>query len=103
MEKSLTRYIWTHTRNQQLFILLIVALSMIPYFLAFDLPKQIVNGPIQGDGFDSPEATQAFLAISFDLPYLGTINLFDGFQLGRKRPPGSRLDCRKQVTGYLYI
>lgn len=84
MESRLSRYIWTHTRKDQLWILVVVAFSMVPYFLSFDLPKQIVNGPIQGDGFDSPEATQAFLAISFDLPYLGTINLFDGFQLGRE-------------------
>ena len=26
---------------------------MVPYFLSFDLPKQIVNGPIQGQGFES--------------------------------------------------
>lgn len=84
MEPRLSRYIWTHTRKDQLWILVVVALSMIPYFLSFDLPKQIVNGPIQGDGFDSPEATQAFLPISFDLPYLGTFNVFDGFQLGRE-------------------
>ncbi|MEI2298175.1 ABC transporter transmembrane domain-containing protein [Ensifer sp. MJa1] len=84
MEPRLSRYIWTHTRKDQLWILVVVALSMIPYFLSFDLPKQIVNGPIQGDGFDSPEATQAFLSISFDLPYFGTLNIFDGFQLGRE-------------------
>ena len=53
MEKRLSRYIWTHTRGQQLWILLVVAVSMVPYFLSFDLPKQIVNGPIQGQGFDS--------------------------------------------------
>ncbi|MBK5568049.1 ABC transporter transmembrane domain-containing protein [Ensifer sp. SSB1] len=84
MEPRLSRYIWTHTRKDQLWILVVVALSMIPYFLSFDLPKQIVNGPIQGDGFDSPEATQAFLPISFDLPYFGTINVFEGFHLGRE-------------------
>ena len=53
MEKSLARYIWTHTWRQQLWILLIVGLSMIPYFMSFDLPKQIVNGPIQGEGFET--------------------------------------------------
>ena len=72
MEKSIARYIWTHTRGQQLWILLVVAVSMIPYFLSFDLPKQIVNGPIQGQGFDQPGATQTFMNISFDLPWLGT-------------------------------
>ncbi|TJV28652.1 MAG: ABC transporter ATP-binding protein, partial [Mesorhizobium sp.] len=52
MEPSLARYIWTHTRKQQLWILMIVVLSMIPYFLSFDLPKLIINGPIQGSGFE---------------------------------------------------
>ncbi|MCA1441681.1 ABC transporter ATP-binding protein [Ensifer sp. IC4062] len=84
METRLSRYIWTHTRKQQLWILLVVALSMIPYFLSFDLPKQIVNGPIQGEGFEGPEATQAFLPISFSLPGLGEVNLFSGFQLERE-------------------
>lgn len=84
METRLSRYIWTHTRKQQLWILLVVALSMIPYFLSFDLPKQIVNGPIQGDGFESPEATQPFLPISFNLPFFGELPLFSGFQLGRE-------------------
>ncbi|WP_331376163.1 ABC transporter transmembrane domain-containing protein [Sinorhizobium chiapasense] len=84
METRLSRYIWTHTSKQQLWILLVVALSMIPYFLSFDLPKQIVNGPIQGEGFEGPEATQAFLPISFNLPGFGEVNLFSGFQLERE-------------------
>lgn len=83
MESRLTRYIWKHTKKQQLYILFVVALSMVPYFLSFDLPKQIVNGPIQGKGFDGPGATQVFMAISFDLPYFGTVNLFDGIALER--------------------
>jgi putative ABC transport system ATP-binding protein len=83
MEYRLSRYIWTHTRKQQIGILLIVALSMIPYFMSFDLPKQIVNGPIQGKGFDTPGATQTFMAISFDLPWIGHVALFDGFTLDR--------------------
>ena len=83
MEKNLTRYIWNHTRRQQLYILLIVALSMIPYFLAFDLPKQIVNGPIQGDGFEGVNSTQLFLHLTLDLPVVGTITLFPGIELSR--------------------
>ena len=68
MEKSLARYIWIHTWRQQLYILFIVALSMIPYFMSFDLPKQIVNGPIQGKGFEQPGSTQPFMAIDIELP-----------------------------------
>ena len=83
MEQSLTRYIWSHTKRQQLFILLIVALSMIPYFLAFDLPKQIVNGPIQGDGFEGANATQLFMHLTVDIPYWGTVTLFPGLELNR--------------------
>ncbi len=83
MEKSLTRYIWNHTKRQQLFILLIVALSMIPYFLAFDLPKQIVNGPIQGDGFEGVNSTQLFMHLTVDIPYYGKLTLFPGIELTR--------------------
>jgi len=83
MEKSLARYIWVHTRPQQLSILLIVAVSMIPYYLAFDLPKQIVNGPIQGTGFEQPGSTQLFMPISFDIPFWGTVELFGGLPLER--------------------
>lgn len=84
MDKNLARYIWTHTWRQQVWVLTIVAISMVPYFMSFDLPKQIVNGPIQGDGFDGAGSTQPFLAISFSLPVIGEINLFSGFELGRE-------------------
>ncbi|MCO5072377.1 MAG: ABC transporter ATP-binding protein/permease [Rhizobiaceae bacterium] len=85
MDKSLARYIWKHTWRQQIWILCVVGISMIPYFMSFDLPKQIVNGPIQGEGFESAGTTQPFLAISIDLPWIGTLNLFNGFQLGREQ------------------
>lgn len=83
MEKGLTRYIWSNTYKQQIWILLIVAASMVPYFLSFDLPKRIVNGPIQGEGFETAEATQRFFAIAFNLPFIGHIDLFAGFELDR--------------------
>jgi putative ABC transport system ATP-binding protein len=83
MEYSLARYIWKHTWKQQVWILIVVFLSMIPYFLSFDLPKQIVNGPIQGDGFQQPGATQTFMEISFDLPLAGHVTLFPGVPLER--------------------
>ena len=70
MDRSLARYIWKHTWRHQLWILFIVAVSMIPYFMSFDLPKQIVNGPIQGKGFEQPGATQTFMSLGIDLPWL---------------------------------
>lgn len=83
MEKSLGRYIWSNTRLQQIWILCVVAVSMIPYFLSFDLPKQIVNGPIQGTGFDTPGATQTFMRIQYDIPYVGNVLFFNGLELTR--------------------
>ncbi len=56
---------------------------MIPYFLSFDLPKQIVNGPIQGTGFESPGATQTFMRIRYDIPYVGEVTFFNGLELTR--------------------
>ncbi|KAA0682682.1 ABC transporter ATP-binding protein [Neorhizobium sp. P12A] len=83
MEKSLARYIWSNTRLEQIWILLVVAASMVPYFLSFDLPKQIVNGPIQGKGFETRGATQTFMHIAYDLPLFGHVEVFHGLQLTR--------------------
>ncbi|TRL34365.1 ABC transporter transmembrane domain-containing protein [Rhizobium straminoryzae] len=83
MEKNLLRYIWRHTRTQQIWILAIVLLSMVPYFAAFDLPKQIINGPIQGQGFESPDARAPFMAFDFTIPLTGWDLSFDGFALDR--------------------
>ncbi len=61
MEPTFNRYIWKHTNRQQLWIMCIVLVSMVPYYFAFDLPKMLINGPIQGGGFEEEGATQAFL------------------------------------------
>jgi putative ABC transport system ATP-binding protein len=87
LERNLARYIWTNTRYQQLWILAVVLLSMPTYFMSFDLPKQIVNGPIQGQGFETPEATQTFLKIDLNWPDWLTsapnTPIFSGFELSR--------------------
>ncbi len=61
-------------------------LSLPFYFLSLDLPKSIVNGPIQGNGFSSPTDTETAMRIAFDLPswlFGKEIVLFGGFELGR--------------------
>ena len=83
MEPNLSKYIWMHTRPQQVWVLAIVLLSMIPFFLALDLPKQIVNGPITGGGFETPGAAQPFMRLVFSLPVLGEVTLFPGIDLAR--------------------
>lgn len=83
MEPNLAKFIWNHTWRQQIWIVCIVVLSMIPYYLSFDLPKQIVNGPIQGEGFEGEGATQTFMDFSFNLPFVGEVNLLPGVELDR--------------------
>ncbi len=83
MEPNIFRYIWTNSRREQIAVVIIVLISMIPYYLAFDLPKQIVNGPLQGQGFATPGSTQPFMALSFDLPLYGTVHISDGIPLER--------------------
>jgi putative ABC transport system ATP-binding protein len=84
MQTSLFPYIWRHTKVQQLYILLIVLLSMPFYFLSLDLPKTIVNLPIQGKGFETATSTQPFLKIDTDFFGFGDpVTLFGGFELER--------------------
>ena len=101
MERNLFKYIWTHSKRQQVWILIIVALSMPTYFLAFDIPKLIVNGPIQGRGFESPTATQMVLPIEISNPFgEGTLTLFSGFELDRM---GALLALSMAFLGYVII
>lgn len=83
MDQSLNRFIWTHTRREQTWILFVVLASMIPYYMAFDLPKQIVNGPIQGQGFETPGATEVLFRFVVDVPLWGEVMLFPGISLER--------------------
>src|SRR5262249_46991846 len=57
--------------------------------LSLDLPKTIVNSPIQGKGFASADATARYLAIDLPVPgfldigHKGVVHLFDGFEMTR--------------------
>ena len=107
MEKSLFRYIWRHSRRDQLIICAVVLASLPFYFASLDLPRRIVNEAIQGRAFEGGRTTAPFLAISFDLPrWLGGGTSFtssSGFQVDRCRPavrpvgavPGVRPDQRR--------
>ena len=84
IDRNLFKYVWKHSRAQQIWILIIVALSMPTYFLAFDIPKLIVNGPIQGQGFEEVGATHKVLPITIGNPFNDqSFTLFDGFELDR--------------------
>lgn len=95
MAVSLYRYTWQHTRRQQLWMLFVVALSIPALFLSLNLPKLIVNGPIQGDGFENGTATQTYFGITLPTDWLfsgGDLVLFDGIAL-------TRLDALYALSG----
>ena len=86
LDKNLMRYIWRHTRAEQIWILFVIIASMPTYFLILNLPVRIINEPIQGEGFDSATATLTFLDLTLSLPsFLGgaSLEVFSGFELER--------------------
>jgi len=87
MEPNLFKYVWRHSRAEQVGILFLVLVSLPFYFLSLDLPKSIVNKGIQGQGFDGPASTQAVFAIDMPLGELLTghaVPLFEGFELEQR-------------------
>jgi putative ABC transport system ATP-binding protein len=86
MEKSLFRYIWTHSKRDQVLVCAVVLVSQPFYFASLDLPRQIVNQAIQGEAFRDGQATASFLPLTIGLPnWLGgaSIEIFQGFEVGR--------------------
>ncbi|MEM9277186.1 MAG: ABC transporter transmembrane domain-containing protein [Pseudomonadota bacterium] len=86
MERNLLKYVWRHSRSDQLWMLVVILASMPTYFLSLELPKRIVNEPIQGVGFENPGDTGFFLQMH--LPFGETlfgrpIMLFEGFEFER--------------------
>lgn len=86
MERSLFGFIFKYSKRDQLLIVPLVLLSMVFYYASLDLPKTIINQPIQGKGFPDPESTAQFLRFGFSLPDFlggGTYQIFEGFALER--------------------
>jgi putative ABC transport system ATP-binding protein len=87
LEKNLLRYVWNHTRREQLWVLSIILISMPTLFLVLELPKNIINKPVQGVGFEDATATATFLDFSISWPgWLfggGTWDIFGGFSMER--------------------
>jgi putative ABC transport system ATP-binding protein len=84
MEPNLFKYVWRHSKREQIVILSLVLVSLPFYFVSLDLPKSIVNKGIQGEGFEGAGSTQPFLR--FDWPFGteqagGQAPLFGGFAL----------------------
>ncbi len=87
METNLFKYVWHYTKRDQIWILFIVLLSMPTYFIALVVPKYIINGPVQGIGFESADATSTTFRIAFNVPTwvsdMGELVIFSGLELER--------------------
>ncbi len=86
LSRGVFGYVWQHTWRQQLWVIAIILVSMPFLFMSLDLPKQIVNGPIQGKGFADAAGTATYF--KFDVPFSGffsggPVPLFGGVQLDR--------------------
>lgn len=67
-ESSLYRYIWQHSRREQLMVLIVAIAAQPIYFLSLTLPKLIVNGAIQDNDYWAAHATRNFLHFIIDIP-----------------------------------
>ncbi len=84
MDRGFFGYVWRYSRRGQLWILMVVLASFPIYFLALDLPKHIINGPVQGEGFANETATDVFFKYSLRLPESlggGTLPISEGIEL----------------------
>src|SRR5947208_2789583 len=66
--EPLFRYIWKHSRGQQIVILVVVVLSLPFYFASLDLPKSIVNDAIQGRAFANGKEHAVLFRYDLALP-----------------------------------
>ncbi|WP_366941154.1 ATP-binding cassette domain-containing protein [uncultured Kiloniella sp.] len=84
MEQRLFKYIWKHSKTDQIKILFLVLASMPFYFLSLDLPKSIINRAVDSQNFADINSTLSFMR--FELPFgeeiFGhPIILIEGFDL----------------------
>src|SRR3712207_6746324 len=86
MDRSLFRYIWRHSRRDQLIIFAVVLASLPFYFASLDLPRRIVNEAIQGKAFEKGELTSRFLNISVpwsEWLFGHKVEIFQGLEVDR--------------------
>lgn len=83
LDTNLFRFVWRHSRREQIKILLIILASMPFYFVSLDVPKRIVNDALQGGAFKGGGQTAVLFHWSFTLPdWLGgrSVVLSPGFE-----------------------
>lgn len=85
MNGNFLAYVWQHSRKEQLFVLLLVLLSLPFYWASLDVPKLIVNDAIQGRAFRDGSLAQIFSFTIHFPDYLGIppLHLSDGWMLAQ--------------------
>lgn len=68
MDPNLFRYIWTHSRREQIFVLVLIACSLPFYWLSLEIPKRIVNEALQGEAFTNGVTEATLFSFSLPLP-----------------------------------
>jgi putative ABC transport system ATP-binding protein len=81
VDPNLFRYIWTHSRREQITILILIAASLPFYWLSLDVPKRIVNEALGGEAFRDGKTHAKLFEIGFSLPDIlggGSYKISDG-------------------------
>lgn len=65
MEQSVFRFVWKHSRREQIAILLLILFSLPFYWASLEIPKRIVNDALQGRAFNGQETVPATAASSW--------------------------------------
>ena len=81
MDPNLFRYIWTHSRREQLFVLALIACSLPFYWLSLEIPKRIVNEALQGEAFTNGVTEARLFTFTIPIPedFGGAIVVSEGF------------------------
>jgi len=68
LDRNLFRFVWRHSRREQIFVLCLILMSLPFYWGSLDIPKRIVNDALQGKVFKDGVATIPFGELAIQLP-----------------------------------
>jgi putative ABC transport system ATP-binding protein len=68
VDTNLFRYVWRHSRREQISVLVLILLSLPFYFASLDVPKTIVNEALQGRAFAQGNETAVLFRLELSLP-----------------------------------
>ncbi|MCL4766804.1 MAG: ATP-binding cassette domain-containing protein [Hyphomicrobiaceae bacterium] len=72
MDTNLFRFVWRHSRREQIAILLLILASLPLYFASLDIPRMIVSDALQGRAFREGQTTATLFEWTVRLPeFLG--------------------------------